>query len=272
MNLLFANILLICSLSIPAFYFFLPYKLLAHNDTFFIPKSHIQEERRITNSSVLVVYASCGKRYHFSIEKSIYPTYKLECNPETNYRDAREGGLFLDFIIQTYDNPLAEKYIFAQGHDNASHYRVDFWERIKYLSTTKYFQNSKCGAIYCDYHHFGVEEEALPLLNLGFMTNEYLLSNHITNVNIFIHDKRKDDIPCCSTFFVTPELIRRTPLEEYKRIRKALIEYVIKNGDKNMPNQGENYNAGIYLEYAWFLFFKLKSIPRPPCENRSVSN
>lgn len=214
--------------------------------------------------SVLIVYVICGNS-HFSISKSDYPVYELRCNNETNYKDMYEAGLILDFIIKIYKNPLADKYIFCQGHDTSHHYRIDFWERIKYITSTDYFFKNSYGGLYCIYIHTFKTNHYLKSWVAD--VDKYILKEHVLKESIFDINITS---PCCATFFVTHKRIKQNKLYMYILLRKYLTAFVVKNVYIKVGKITSNKRAALYMEYYWGKLFSSanESVLIPPdCAN-----
>lgn len=239
----------------------------------YINPLYISQENVNRNNlpEVLLVYISCGNS-KFSTYKTIYPLHPLKCNQETNWRDACEGGLMLDFFTEVYDKPLAKKYIFVHNHDTSYHYQIDIWERLNYINKTDYFWKRDYGGLYCQFITFrnecGTREGDLFWYNKFKAIEDYIIEKRIMNKSMQYYLENEGEFPASSTFFVTQELIRRNPIELYQNIRKGLIEYI-----SDHRNDGSvNKNAGIYSEYMWMILFTDEiQVPLPPdCKKSSL--
>jgi hypothetical protein len=93
-----------------------------------------------------LIYATCGPHL-FSASHSPIPSFRRECNHSDGYDYCFEAGTYLDFIIERYVHPLAERYVFAHGHDNSLHYRLAF---LKALRRVYRAVSSKCCVLYID--------------------------------------------------------------------------------------------------------------------------
>lgn len=215
-------------------------------------------------TSVLIVYVICGNS-KFSIHLSKYPVYELRCNNKSNYKDMFEAGLLLDFIIKVYNRPLAEKYIFCQGHDLSHHYNTNFWDRVKYITSNDYFKKNSYGGLYCIYLH---SYKTNPHLKKWagdvelYIKNKLFLRNSISDLNI--------NLPCCATFFVSHKLITYHTRSFYIFLRKELTTYVESNMNLIINNLTTNKRAAVFMEFYWGKIFgeTYKTIPIPPdCKN-----
>lgn len=210
--------------------------------------------------SVLIVYVICGES-KFSIHLSQYPVYELRCNNKTNYKDMFEAGLILDFIIKVYYNPLADKYIFCQGHDISYHYKTNFWDRVKYITSIKYFDKHNYGGLYCIYLHSYKSNKYLKKWAGDverYMKNNHILRETISDLNI--------TLPCCATFFVSHKFITKNKRFVYLYLRKELTKYVVSNINNSINNYSTNKRAAFFMEFYWGKLFALPNsiVPFPP--------
>lgn len=200
-------------------------------------------------TSILIVYAICGNMT-FSIFLSQYPVYELRCNKSTNYKDMNEAGLILDFIIKHYNNPLAEKYIFCQGHDKSHHYKEFFWNRVSYITSLDYFKESSFGGLYCIYLHSYKTNSMLKKwagdVDIYIKRNN-ILKESISDLNIIS--------PCCATFFVTHDTITKNKLQLYVLLRHELTKYVVNNINRSINSISANRRAGFFMEFYWGKLF-----------------
>ena len=100
---------------------------------------------------ILLIYTTCppeGLDLRLPLWKTKVPAIGIKCNSTTNFFDCNEAGLYLDFIIQHYDRPLAKTYIFAHGHELAWHYPISLLTAINKVIQTRYFKKQNFGGIF----------------------------------------------------------------------------------------------------------------------------
>lgn len=222
---------------------------------------------------ILVVYVDCWHSYHahpeWHPEKSNFPLYKLDCDLNTNWKGIREGGMMIDFFMKYYDKPLAKKYIFIHAHDTSWHYLTDIWDRLDYIVTTDYYKNNDFGSIFCMYNYFGLDEND-KLNMIGVKPVDDYLKKFGIPFTIETQIKEKHMSPCCSTFFITPEVIQYQKYDFWRILKIHLVDYVIMKTNNN-PEDDEAFNhnrwAAIWLESMWHQLFNRKRVQYPPrCE------
>lgn len=224
---------------------------------------------------ILIVYIDCWHSNYphpdWHPENSSFPLYKLDCDMLTNWKGIREGGMMIDFFMKFYNNPIAKKYIFIHAHDRSWHYKTNVFDRINYIVNTQYFQNRDFGAIFCKYNYFGIDKN--DMLNMeGVRPVDDYLKQYNENIKYTIDTQINEQhiSPCCSTFFITPEVIKYQKYDFYRILKMHLVDYVIMKSDNN-PNDDENFNhnrwAAIWLESMWHQLFNVKRMVYPPkCE------
>lgn len=226
---------------------------------------------------VLLVVLGCHhnqyKRGKFTIQKSKYPTVLLLCNLTTNWKDLRDGGMMIRFIVDVYDNPLAKKYIFIQEHDKSWHYRVDVWDRLDYITTTNYFKSRDFGGIFCEYWTMDHTTDKINNLYNSLSINKFMKELNIFPImNSRDLIKRDDTFPCCMTLFISSSLFNKYPKENYENFYNSVRKYIediseTVGGPKSDKLWGIHWHASVLFETIWHNIYDYKQIPYPPnCE------
>jgi hypothetical protein len=241
----------------------LPFRALPALISFFF--SHVSPARplvrysnfvnaRNATPSALLVYTTCrGDR--FPVWKTPIPAVGIECDNETNSIDCHEAVPYLNFIIENYDRPLADKYIFAHGHEAAWHYAGNFFDALESLLRSTYFRKLKYGGVFRQTFSTGAwgdgeEHWARPLYSYVFKQTA------MPAAPVEVGNQR----PCCATFWLNSELIRNRKVTEYIAVRDALREWSKEN--RNMePNPA--YFCGRVMEYNWHILFTKKAFVDP---------
>lgn len=205
--------------------------------------------------TALLVYTTChipGKiPAPFSIWKTSIPAIGLECNQTTRTIDCNEAVPYLNFIIDHYDKPLADKYIFAHGHDNSWHYQGDFFDALENLLNSTYFRKMSYGGVFRGYYFkgaWGDKEDwwARPLYRFIFK-NTSMPADPI---------ERNNQRPCCATFWLNSDLIKNRKKSEYIEMRNKLREWSITHADAK-PDPA--WYCGRTMEYNWHIIFTKKA-------------
>jgi hypothetical protein len=200
----------------------------------------------------LLIYTICPswkKQRTFSIWRATIPAVSITCNNRTVKLDCHEAVGYLTFLINHYEQPLAEKYLFVHGHDTAWHEPENVFDVLPRLLKSEYFANYTYGAIYPNVfgdRAFGRPTErrrswAEPLYR-------YLFAN--TSMPELPIDKGNRR-PCCATFFMSSELVWTRKKKEYILIRDRLREW---------SRQHERYRStalrcGWLMEFTWHILF-----------------
>jgi hypothetical protein len=188
-----------------------------------------------------LIYSTCGP-YYFTTSPIPIPSFRRDCDHSDGFDYCAEGGIFLDFVIETYDHPLADRYVFAHGHDYAWHYDPAFCDAFGRVYGSDYWKNNRFGAIYLKYRksvRWPPEEDlwAHPMYHEFFdgtsMPKEFPVNT---------------SSPCCSTFFVDTEAILMRPLEDYLLIRQRMRHWA-RHHQEWRPSA--SYYCGRMFEYTW---------------------
>ena len=203
----------------------------------------------------LLIYTTCHLPdrpvSEFSIWRTSIPAIGIECNKETRFDDCNEAVPYLNFVIDNYDTPLADKYIFAHGHDTSWHYQGDFFDALESLLDSAYFRKMKYGGVFRGQYAsgaWGENEEwwARPLYKYVF-ANTSMPPEPVEE-----HNQR----PCCATFWLNSELVRNRKKEEYIEMRDKLRQWSRAHQDAN-PDPA--WYCGRTMEYNWHIIFTKKA-------------
>jgi hypothetical protein len=205
----------------------------------------------------------------FSIWKTHIPAIGLECSNSTRFIDCNEAVPYLNFVIDNYEKTLADKYIFAHGHDTSWHYQGDFFEALESLLTATYFRKLQYGGVFRGNYYTGAWGEnearwALPLYKFVFGNTSMPASP----------EEDKNQRPCCATFWLNSELIYSRKKQEYIEMRERLRLWSVRHMDAD-PNPA--WFCGRTMEYSWHIIFTKRAFvdachlcqgdpPHPPQE------
>ena len=212
-------------------------------------------------SPLLILYVTCPIGYksrarRFNPALLPGPSRELRCNPETNAIDCHEAVPMLTFLIENYDAPLAEKYVFIHGHEFAWHHTGSVSRRLASLINTRYFKQEDFGGLFEKFYAktaWGAKEDSwvLPLY-------KYLYEG-----TSMPHEPARtgNQHPCCATFFMNASLTRTRSRQELIHIRNRLRQWSRENANIRL---GPSYYCGRALEYTWHLLLANKSfVPKP---------
>jgi hypothetical protein len=223
-------------------------------------------------SKVVVVAVGCQERPgEFNPPIRPYEIIQIRCDPITNDVDARETGVMLRFFRDYYDKFLGKKLIFTHAHDTSfTHIRYHtIWEFIDIAVQTDYFWSHSFGNVVCcnflhlEFRRVGNEIHATAnSWYTNFTDWAYFLFQNTSFMDLSWSEWHS---PCCSTFFIDSELIRKHPREEYGILLDRLRTIVslgycgmfnrracTENSSQILRHAGaRNYHAGQLLERAW---------------------
>lgn len=205
---------------------------------------------------VALIYATCaipGKTQpEFSPWRSKIPTIQAECDMKTRGIDCNEAVPYLNFIIENYDNPIADRYIFVHGHDRAWHHTANLFDALEKLMQLTYWQENSFGGVFYRFYArgpWGNDEEdwAEPLYREIFVNTSMPKDPQIMN----------NQRPCCATFWFDSKLIKNRQKKEYILIRDRLRNWSLHHAYV-VPNPG--YYCGRTMEYNWHILLTKKSL------------
>ena len=191
--------------------------------------------------------------------------YYISCNNETNLYDARETNLILTFIIETYDNPIAENYIFAHNHEHSWHYIRDLSNQTKQIYKNIEKINQSCGMDEFNYYYFTRKTSEKRINKKGWGLYERFFDD-FPDFPTFLPPPIKKGMytfPCCSTILVPVSDIKLRPKAEYIQIRKMVRHFAYRQ-----PEQ--NYNIGLLFEFTLSFIVSKRTIT-PFCPGVSLS-
>lgn len=196
----------------------------------------------IQKSRFMQVYIECGNSFIPPIRT--IPSYRIQCTTRTSGYECCESKAYLDFIINTYDNPLADIYIFMHGHNAAWHFINPLTSTLEKLINSEYI-NEHFGGYQC-YWNYG------PTVKTNEQPTNDLMKLLFKNTNIETDNFGNWSYPCCSTFFVHSDQIRRRPKSEYIQMVENLREWSSKdmNYKRQFGNQYDGFCGRIY-EMMW---------------------
>ena len=203
----------------------------------------------------LLVYTTCDlpdkPAAEFSIWRTSIPAVGIECNKTSRFYDCNEAVPYLNFVIDNYDKPLADKYIFAHGHDTSWHYQGDFFDALESLLSSAYFRKMQYGGVFRGYYYTGAwgdgeEWWARPLYKYVFGKTS------MPKEPVEINNQR----PCCATFWLNSELVRNRKKEEYIEMRDRLRQWSREHEDAK-PDPA--WYCGRTMEYNWHIIFTKKA-------------
>jgi hypothetical protein len=204
---------------------------------------------------VLIVYTTCHNAEPFALWRTSVPAVGLECDDATRASDCNEAVPFLNFLIRHYDAALAERYLFAHGHNRAWHYQGDFFAALETLRASRYWRRNDYGGLFRGWYAggaWGADERwwAEPLYRFVF-ANTSLPAEPIDRGNFR---------PCCSTFWFKAALVRGRPKDEYVAIRDRLRAWSAAHADAR-PSPA--FYCGRIMEYNWHILLAGRAyIPR----------
>jgi hypothetical protein len=199
----------------------------------------------------VLIYTTCNKGAPWSIGRATIPAIGLECDNASRFWDCNEAVPYLNFIISHYDRPIADKYIFAHGHDTSWHYQGNFWDALDSLLTSTYFRKLKYGGVFRGNYFTGPwgEDEASWARPL----HEFVFAGTSMPPKPIEENNQR---PCCATFWLNSELVWSRKKEEYIVMRDRLREWSRMNEGME-PNPA--YYCGRTMEYSWHIIFTKKA-------------
>ena len=165
---------------------------------------------------------------------------------------------YLDFIVKHYDD-LASHIIFVHGHETASHYDEPVQTAINRLLTTTYMRSVPFGGLFCRtntvfaasawmaYHKDIPDRAPTELWEMAFS-------------NTGVRMPPRWFYPCCGTFFVSRDAVRRHSKRTY--------EQLLSNLKQKVPEALRHGVCGRILESGWASLFlppRTNYTPPPHC-------
>ena len=161
--------------------------------------------------------------------------------------ECKEAPSYLDFLINWYDNLTEEVVVFVHGHVKSWH--ITNTEKAVYnAATTPYFWEQPYGGF--------IEGKWKKICdNVKFQELYSYFYDNTTMPRVW---NRYSTYPCCATFFVRTEQIRKRPKSDYINILNNLRKWMT-------INHGQSYFCGRLFEYTWHILFTGRNhVPTPP--------
>lgn len=207
------------------------------------PKGPLKTPRPIPSfSHILLVYMTCGTAYEPPPQLTI-PSIEIKCDTQNNYYQCHETGPYLKFIIDHYEKPLADIYIFIHGHETAWHYTSPVTEAIERLVHSTYVEENTFGGLECFWNYIPAIIKSNPIVNELY---DYFFSG----TSISTNPQEYWSYPCCSTFFVHSNSIKLRKLDEYKSWFSRIQTWSRRFGN-NHPEKDPAVYCGRIFEGLW---------------------
>jgi hypothetical protein len=141
--------------------------------------------------------------------------------------DAREIGPMLRFMRDYRGKHEVERIIFCHEHERSWHYPISIWKIISRVIKTRFFWTSDFGNVVSgtyittSFNRDRTGEICTVTTGVGSWIRmsvivEFLFENTSISRESFKHPIWKT--PCCSTFFIDPEILLKRTREEYDSI------------------------------------------------------
>ena len=213
-------------------------------DLFSKNKEEKQKFPEIYPDTVRVFVIACGPKDHIPkfVDANITTA---RCHIMPGYQ-CHEVPYMLDFLINWYDNLTEETVVFSHGHTYSWH-TPNIVTSLQRERNTDYFKENGFGGFRlhlwkrcCDDPRY---QDIYPRM--------------FQDTSIPRVWNRYSTYPCCSTFFVKTETIRKRPKQDYINIYRNLQNWVAVN-----PNI--SFHCGRVFEYTWHIIFTGKpEVPQP---------
>jgi hypothetical protein len=204
----------------------------------------------------LLIYTVCNefRMSAFSLWRTSLPHLKISCNPYTRWIDCHEAVGYLTFAIETYDRPLARRYLFIHAHDRSWHYNRNVFDALDQCRKSNYYKEQRYGAIFPDMPGTGPwgrgKDYCAKSLYYEIFNGTSMPANPIRENNLR---------PCCATFFMDSELIRTRPKAEYILIRDRLRTYSLRMREEGLGRKRYSIRCSWLMEWNWHIMFANRS-------------
>jgi hypothetical protein len=203
----------------------------------------------------------------------------MKCDPNVTKIDGREAGMILRFA-RDYRGKIPaniDKLIFIHAHDRSTrHYHQIIWKTIRSVIRTSYFRTHDFGTLVSlflwtrfsrqdDGHVLAVGRYVAGWNLYPFLS--YIFAN--TSMADGLAVQRTWHLPCCSTFFMSPQTLLRRTSEEYNTILDR-IHWLATHNDapvwrtgrlrRQVPFKGD-YFLSCLLERSWAFIFTGRADP-----------
>lgn len=211
---------------------------------------------------ILFIYLICGKS-NFKLPNLGYPTYELQCNKTNNLYECHETGPYLKFLIDNYNKPLADIYVFMHGHLKSWHYPDLLQNSLYSLITSNYINQEIYGGYECMWNNdFTMDIKN----NITIDMYKYFFINTSISINI----PNEWYYPCCGSFFIHEKYIHYRSIDDYKTLYNRIQLWSHKSINENtFAIVNPSIQCGRIFEGMWHLIlsrqFKIK--PPPWCNN-----
>lgn len=221
---------------------------LQKNKINFFGISYRYEVKQSHKPSALVVYVTCKER-PFPAHRLQVPSINMKCNPAHRTLLCREAIPMFDFLIEYYGKFKADKIIFIHGHERAWHYKRSVINVINTITKTEKFWNNEYGGLYKIRWHSNSVFTSNCTQGLVYQ-QMYKEIYGDTSINQYFPGY-KVEFPCCSTFYISTELIMKNPLSLYITVRDRLINW----SKTRIANNQSTKFCGYFMEFSWNLLF-----------------
>ena len=209
------------------------------------PRELVFDSVNASLPKVALAISTCFQQ-KIQFEKFGLPYYLLKCNMETNKYDCKEAVPYLNFIIENYDHPKAERIIFIHDHVKSWHCFPDIYTIIKNLTHSKEFYEMDYGSInhffYQQYPNWG-PKTIFPYYHTAF---QKIFKD---TAMMKYYDLKRMWFACCASFFVNSKLFRTRPKQFYEDLIVNIRNYIKAN-----PVKGNDACSKI-LEFTWHIIF-----------------
>lgn len=212
--------------------------IIYRTDTSYFPKITYKRGK----PAIKIVYVTCKEKKPFRYWEFNLPTEGLKCNKSNLKYDAKEAVPYLNWIIDNYDDPPADKIIFVHGHRKSWHYQSNIFRVVNHTIHQLAFAKNDYGGMYnLGWYNFA-PWVTMPAYRQAFYEIFHNLSlMQFYNIN-------SSSMPCCATFYVSSKNFKYRTKEEYKiirdRIRFYSNKYSLDNPTMKLP---------ILMEFIWHL-------------------
>jgi hypothetical protein len=209
---------------------------------------------------LLLVYVSCPDDSRFSIRQRTIPAIGIRCDKSTNHVDCFEATPYLNFLIDYYDEQLADRYFFAHAHDRCWHFRGSFFDQLEQVQKTPYYMNGTFGGLLNARWEGGAcGGGALPTMTPIY---DYVYNGTTMPQHPVVHNNHR---PCCATFWMKAELVRMRKKEELIGIRDRYRKWAIEHQSKR---PSANWWCSRVAEWTWHILLTNTTFIRAPVLGR----
>lgn len=208
----------------------------------------------------LNIISTCGDNT-LNISNSPIPIYEIKCDEKYKEIQCAEAGPYINFIIDNYDNPIADYFFFGHGHETAWHYINPYYDKLRDVLDSKEYLIEDYGGIECVYN-------TCPTINSPRFYSIYnsLFINTTMENNLFSDWQ----YPCCGTFFMNSKLIKTRPKSDYIQLYNRMMKWNLDiYPTYNYTRGGRFYCSRIY-ESSWHIMFANKSKIKIPSHCKKV--